>query len=225
MCRAAASYAAYAPPTSLFSCGKHASSADYLLGELTIAGHGELVLAWYDCAMPRGRFIRNFLVLTAAVSGAGVARAHLSTVLDNFVPVADTPAGAAVGRKGEGTKALVHKVRRNADGLFYVRALVNGKSMRFLVDTGASVVVLTESDARAVGLAIDDRGFSSKVKTVGGSAAMAWVTIDHLSLAGHEVHNLRAAVVKRGPGVSLLGQNMLSKLDTLTISENDLTLR
>ena len=114
---------------------------------------------------------------------------------------------------------------RERDGLFYVTADVNGKPLRFLIDTGASVVVLTARDAQAVGMTITDDHFKGNVQTVGGRAEMAWTTINSMRIAGRDVRNLRAAVVRNGLGVSLLGQNALSQMGSVTITGDKLSLR
>jgi aspartyl protease family protein len=114
---------------------------------------------------------------------------------------------------------------RHTDGLFYVQANVNGKPIRFLVDTGASYMVLTDADARAAGIVLGKDQFNGQVSTVGGNAAMAWTRLDRVELAGHDVRDLRAVVVRNGLGVSLLGQNMLAKLDSVTLTSGQLHLR
>lgn len=174
------------------------------------------------------RPIRTVVVLVLALSFAGAARAHLSSVMDTFVPVEVKPASPALTSRpvgAAGAVGAVYKVERDADGLFYVHARVNGKPVRFLVDTGASVVVLTEEDARAVGAHVRDEAFAHKVDTVGGKTPMAWTKIESIELAGHDVRGLRAAVVKEGLGVSLLGQNMLAELHSVTMTVDGLSIR
>jgi len=134
-------------------------------------------------------------------------------------------ARAAIIEPLDETSAPVREFTRAADGLFYIDALVNGEPIRFLVDTGASVVVLTPADARRAGVQLEDRHYNAHVETVGGKTAMAWTTLDHVTVAGRKVRQLRAAVVQNGLGVSLLGQNMLSKLASVTIEGDNLRLR
>jgi len=117
------------------------------------------------------------------------------------------------------------EIMRAADGLFYVDMKVNGRPIRFLVDTGANVMVLTASDAARVGATPEARKFSNQIATAGGNARMAWTRLDHVELAGREVHGLQAAIVQQGLDVSLLGQNMLSKLGSVTIEGDRLRMR
>jgi aspartyl protease family protein len=111
-----------------------------------------------------------------------------------------------------------HNVARASDGLFYVHAKVNGQPVRFLVDTGATVVVLSDADARAVGAMPASGGYNARMATAGGSRPMAWTKLGHVQIAGQDVRGVTAAVVSGGPGVSLLGQNLLSKLGGLHIA-------
>jgi len=112
---------------------------------------------------------------------------------------------------------------RASDGLFYVTASINGQPVRFLVDTGASVVVLSPRDAERVGLAGQAR-FDTHMETAAGKAPMAWTTIDRVEIGGRKVTGLRAAVVQQGLSVSLLGQNALAKLGPLTMEGDRLRL-
>lgn len=106
---------------------------------------------------------------------------------------------------------------RAPDGLFYVSGLVNGHTVRFLVDTGASVVMLTRADALAVGLDLKNGAFQSRVRTANGASAMAWTTLQDINIAGRQLSRIDAAVPQNGLPVSLLGQNLLRKLGVLTI--------
>ncbi len=109
------------------------------------------------------------------------------------------------------------------DGLFYTEALVNGTPIRFIVDTGASVVVLTESDAATAQLAADGSE-GMRVATAGGTASMRRVKVREIKIAGSAVTGVDAAVVGGDLKVSLLGQNVLSRLNSVTITGGRLRL-
>lgn len=116
-------------------------------------------------------------------------------------------------------------VRRSPDGLFYVNAAVNGVPVRFLIDTGASVVVLTAADAQRVGVMPPAESFRHAAETAGGRATMARVTLASLAAGPAERQGIDAAIADTGLGVSLLGQSWLSKLQSITISGDEMTLR
>ena len=139
--------------------------------------------------------------------------------------IASRAAVATLGMPDMATAGGPHEFTRAADGLFYVDIKVNGAPVHFLVDTGASVVTLTPADARKVGAPVEERHYNAHVETASGKTAMAWTTLDHVAIAGREVRTLRAAVVREGLGVSLLGQNLLSQLGSVTIEGDRLKLR
>jgi len=122
-------------------------------------------------------------------------------------------------------EAMGMDVARAKDGMFYVQAEINGQPVRFLVDTGANVVVLTGADAARLGIQAEVNPFGPRMQTAGGGAAMAWTKLAQVRLAGREVRDLKAAVVPTGLPVSLLGQNMLSKLGAVMIQGDRLSLR
>ena len=154
----------------------------------------------------------------AILVGAGGMDEPLVPIAAVALPTTNVPAAAAV-------KSTIAGTNRHSDGLFYVQALVNGKPIRFLFDTGASYTVLTDADARTAGIVLGKDRFDGRVSTVGGDTAMAWTKLDRIELAGHDVRGLRAVVVRDGLGVSLLGQNMLEKLDSVTLTAGQLHLR
>lgn len=114
---------------------------------------------------------------------------------------------------------------KSADGLFYVDARINGTPVHFLVDTGANVVVLTPEDARRAGVTAPDQRQSSRLQTASGSSAMDRVKLATLSLAQLDASDIDAAVARSGLKVSLLGQNMLSKMASVSISGNEMSFR
>jgi aspartyl protease family protein len=170
-----------------------------------------------------------FSLTTVALVAGGLVTARINRASMGSEVITEPMAHAAVvGNKDLAVPpgpASGQRTSRSADGLFYVTARVNGKPMRFLVDTGASVVVLTAADARLAGLNLANHSFSANVETVGGNTQMAWTTLEHVEIAGRDVQKVRAAIVQNGLGVSLLGQNALAKLASVTIEGDQLSIR
>lgn len=113
-------------------------------------------------------------------------------------------------------------ISKASDGLFYTSGKINGTEVRFLIDTGANMVVLTADDARRIGLALSTSGADDRIETAGGQSKMGRVSLDAVDVAGHHVRGVEAAVMHDGLQVSLLGQNLLSKLGPINMAGDEL---
>jgi aspartyl protease family protein len=100
-----------------------------------------------------------------------------------------------------------------ADGHYYVEAEVNGTAVAFLIDTGASSVVLTRADAARVGLDPGTLSFTDEATTANGTVATAPVRLERLTLGPYADANLRAYVNGGDLDMSLLGMDYLGRFD------------
>lgn len=131
----------------------------------------------------------------------------------------DPPALASVAAGSD------RPVARSDDGMFYANALVNGRKLRFLIDTGASTVVLTKRDAEKIGLDPAALRGGAMVRTAGGRRSMTWTRLDRVEVGSKHIRKVRAVVVQSGLEVSLLGQNALAALGGLSIKNDELSFR
>lgn len=141
-------------------------------------------------------------------------------------PLPIVPAGFDADRRGDATGSIDPlTLKRSPDGLFYVTAAVNGVPVRFVVDTGANVVVLTKADAAAAGVT-GSAAAGRSLRTAAGATPMRWATIARLTVGDHAITGADAAIVgDDGPPHSLLGQSVLARLDSVTLRGNRLQLR
>ncbi len=117
------------------------------------------------------------------------------------------------------------QIQRAGDGHFYATADVNGRPVRFLVDTGASTVALTVADAQAVGLIVNTSEFSVIGRGASGEVMGKVVMLDSVAIDGKRADNVRAAILADGLDVSLLGQSYLAQLQQVKIEGDQLELR
>lgn len=109
------------------------------------------------------------------------------------------------------------------DGHYYVTALVNGERLRFVVDTGASDIVLTADDARRLGFDPDTLAFAGRAQTANGMVRTAPVTLNEMTLAGNRDTQVPAVVNAGDLDTSLLGMRYLSRY-SITLAGDTLTL-
>jgi len=110
-------------------------------------------------------------------------------------------------------------------GHFVADANVNGTHVRFLVDTGASDVALTASDARRIGIDIDELRYIVPYQTANGVAYGARVRVDEISIGSITLYNVAGSVVPDGLAQSLLGMSFLNQLSSMEVADGRLMLR
>lgn len=103
-------------------------------------------------------------------------------------------------------------VRRGEDGHFHLDAEVNGASVRFLVDTGASSTVLTLADAQRAGIETASLEFNQPVDTANGIAFAARTTLRALLIGPFRLSAVPARVMRpEALSGSLLGMNVINR--------------
>lgn len=124
----------------------------------------------------------------------------------------------------DGTNATV--VTRSMSGHFEVDAEANGASIRFLIDTGATTTVLSESDARSAGIDTGQLDFVIPVQTANGRSMAARARLDTLKVGTVQRGPLPVLVARdRQLRQSLLGMNFLNSLAGLDIRRDRMVLR
>ena len=101
-------------------------------------------------------------------------------------------------------------IRKSIDGQFYVNALVNGQSIRFLIDTGATQVVLNKSDAINAGINFNELKFNMIATTANGIVKLASTTMN-ISIGSFTLNEFNVSIAESELGISLLGMSFLNQ--------------
>jgi len=106
------------------------------------------------------------------------------------------------------------KVVMTADnqGHFYTTGTVNGVSVRFLVDTGATMISLGASDARRIGLDFS-RGQKGMTQTANGQSAVSKIQLDTVRVGDVTLHNVDALIHQTEMPMALLGMSFLNRME------------
>ena len=116
------------------------------------------------------------------------------------------------------------EVPRSYDGHYYLPVLVNGEPITFLVDTGASQIVLSEQDAERIGIDPDQLNYFGRAATANGEVRTAPVRLDSLEL-GPIIDRGVAAWVNEGDlRQSLLGMDYLHRFSNIQFTDGRLIL-
>ncbi|MBS0248737.1 MAG: TIGR02281 family clan AA aspartic protease [Proteobacteria bacterium] len=110
-------------------------------------------------------------------------------------------------------------------GHFETEARIFGHGIDFIVDTGATLVILRESDARRIGIHPMPVDYTAVVSTANGKVKAAPATIDRIELGGIRVEDVRALVLPDDIlGQNLLGMSFLSKLKRYQVADGHMIL-
>lgn len=176
---------------------------------------GAAVAGWFlaENRANMGKNVRMALawgmIFLGFLAGYGLWQDVKSDVLPSQAVIAD---GGAI------------EVPRGRDGHFHLTLDVNGEPVRFLVDTGASDVVLSMEDAERVGLNLDDLAFVGSARTANGTVSTAFATLDEVRLGPATFRDVGVAVNGGEMPGSLLGMSFLRRFDRLEISGEVLKL-
>ena len=103
-------------------------------------------------------------------------------------------------------------IESDASGHFLTGGEINGRSVRFLIDTGATLVAIGYSVAQGLGLDMDDRRMG-QAHTAGGLVDTWRVTLRSLKIGGLRFDNIDAVVMQADMPLVLLGMNVLEQME------------
>jgi aspartyl protease family protein len=123
-----------------------------------------------------------------------------------------------LARIGDGSAGNTIVLPAGRGGHFFVQAAVNGTTVPFLVDTGATSVALSIAHAQAIGLKLDNAkiGYGN---TANGPVMVRVVTLDSVRVGDTVVYNVEAVVLPAPMEYALLGNSFLSRFQM--VREND----
>jgi aspartyl protease family protein len=134
-------------------------------------------------------------------------------------------AGELLPQRGVTTSTGAISFAARDDGHFHAEALVDGQPVLFLIDTGASDVVLSPDDARRLGFDPDRLDYTQIYQTANGQVRGAPVHLGEIVIGPIRITDLRASVNETPLPHSLLGMSFLDRLSGYEVSRGKLTLR
>ena len=113
---------------------------------------------------------------------------------------------------------------RAPDGHYYLTAEVNGAPIRFVVDTGASQIVLSQTDAARIGIDTENLAYLGRAYTANGEVRTAPVRLDSVAVGPVRHEDVRAVVNQGQMDGSLLGMSYLQRFSSIEITGGTLVL-
>jgi aspartyl protease family protein len=168
-----------------------------------------------------------FLVMLTAVAIAVVIAFVVAPKFQQEAAIPDpapvTVAVASPPPPSAGSRAAF--IDREADGHYWTRADVGGTQVKFMVDTGASIVALTYFDAQRLGLKPEELDFDSEIRTAGGVTYGAPVTLKSIRVGKVEVEDVNAVILRTELEQSLLGMTFLGELHSYEVRQGQMIIR
>lgn len=115
-------------------------------------------------------------------------------------------------------------INMSKDGHFYVNVRVNNKLVRFLVDTGASDIVLNLQSAKKAGIDLRGLKFDKRYNTANGVVFGASVVLDQVALGDVVFYDVSASVNSADLDISLLGMSFLRQFKRYEFYRDQLIL-
>lgn len=116
------------------------------------------------------------------------------------------------------------EIPRGDDGHYHLTLTVNGLPVNFMVDTGASNVVLSQTDARRLGIDPSSLAFVGSAQTANGTVRTALVRLPEVTLGPWRDRNVAATVSDGDMDLSLLGMDYLGQF-RVEIADDRMILR
>jgi len=170
--------------------------------------------------------MRQILILAAVVLMIG---GYLARFADQAVEANSTTRAAAVQSAYEPrqptTSGRSLMLESDRHGHFKVEARIDGRHIDFMVDTGASLVIMRESDAAQIGIRPRPSDYTATVSTANGKIKAAPAKLDRIEIGGITVYDVQALVLPdEALWQNLLGMSFLSRLKRYEVADGRMVL-
>ncbi len=115
-------------------------------------------------------------------------------------------------------------INLSQDGHFYLDAKIKNELIHFMIDTGASDVVLSKSDAAKIGFQLNDLEYNKSYQTANGRVFASSIVIDEMEFSGVKFYNINASINGGEMNGSLLGMSFLRKFERYEFYQDKLIL-
>lgn len=167
--------------------------------------------------------LRNLFIAVFVLIAVAVAVRDLS---GNVAPDStEKPRAAATADNDDGDDNGELEIAAGPNGHFMLEAEVNGEPVEFLVDTGASIVVIGTETAERLGFDPDSLEYTGMARTANGTTPIAPIILDTIVIGDFTVSAVEAAVVGKPMATSLLGMSFLARLEGYEVRDGRLVLR
>ena len=117
------------------------------------------------------------------------------------------------------------QIKRQDDGHYWVQVEVNGKDVKFLIDSGATTTAVNSATARETGIDVDVSGYPVIINTANGRITAQRGSAQSLQLGPIELTDHKVVVSESFGDTNVLGMNFLDGLSSWKVESNVMTLQ
>ncbi len=129
-----------------------------------------------------------------------------------------SPTSPTINKNGQ----IVIKIAQ--DGHFYIDTKINNLDVRFMIDTGASDVIISQKEAKRIGVNFEKLNFNKIYQTANGKTSGANIVLDEIWIADRKFEKVNASINKSEMGQSLLGMSFLKRFNKYEFYREELIL-
>jgi aspartyl protease family protein len=168
--------------------------------------------------------MRNIMIFAAIMITAGTYMAQMADKITSATPAKASPmAVSQTAPVPSGGRTVT--IPRDTRGHFQTDGHIEGQRINFMIDTGASVIALTENDAARIGVHPSRGDYNATVSTANGKVMAARVRLASVDVGGLVVRDVDAMVLPDGAlSENLLGLSYLSKLKRFELANGKMVL-
>ncbi len=126
------------------------------------------------------------------------------------------------GTAGQSISGEAIELRRQDDGHYWIMLDINGKPVRFMIDSGATMTAINATTAKEAGVEAD--GYPIILSTANGRVAAKRATVQSLVVGPHKIENHPVVVSESFGDVNLLGMNFLNDMQSWRVEANKMIL-
>jgi aspartyl protease family protein len=129
------------------------------------------------------------------------------------------------GTAGQSVRGDEITIRRQDDGHYWLQLDVNGKPVRFMIDSGATTTAVNANTARETGIEVDTTGYPVFLNTANGRVTAQRGVILSLKIGSRELGQHDVVVSESFGDTNVLGMNFLDSMQSWKVEGNVMTLK
>lgn len=129
------------------------------------------------------------------------------------------------GAAGQSISGETIELRRRDDGHYWLQVNINGKPVRFMIDSGATITAINATTANETGVEVDANGYPIILGTANGRVAAKRGIVRSLAFGPHRIQDHQVVVSENFGDTNVLGMNFLDSMQSWRVEANIMVLQ